>query len=122
MAYKGLWRVEQAFQHLKPVLRAAEGSGLEVRPVFHWSAERVRSHVLDCFLALVLEPALQRRLAEQDPPLSYCQYEPDLDWLRAVTLDVDGRRYLLRTEVRGEAYAVFQAVGLQPPPHLQPLP
>ena len=46
LAYKGLRRIEQAFRHLK--------SGLEVRPVFHWTPERVRSHVLVCFLALVL--------------------------------------------------------------------
>ena len=39
--------------------------------MFHWTADRVRSHVLVCFLALVLESALQRTLAEQDPHLSY---------------------------------------------------
>ena len=113
LAYKGLWRVEQAFRHLK--------SGLEVRPVFHWTADRVRSHVLVCFLALVLESALQRRLTEHDPQMSYSQMRRDLDRLRAVTIDADGSRYLLRTEMRGEAYAAFRAVGLQPPPHLQPL-
>lgn len=113
LAYKGLWRIEQAFRHLK--------SGLEVRPVFHWTADRVRSHVLVCFLALVLESALQRRLAEQYPQMSYSQMRRDLDRLRAVTIDADGSRYLLRTELCGEAYSAFQAVALQPPPHLQPL-
>ena len=46
-------------------------SGLEVRPVFHWTEEQGRSHVLVCFLALVLESALQRRLLERAPELSY---------------------------------------------------
>jgi len=113
LAYKGLWRIEQAFRHLK--------SGLEVRPVFHWTPDRVRSHVLVCFLALVLESALQRRLAEQDPHLSYSKVRRDLDRLRAVLLDVEGNRYLLRTELQGQTYAAFKAVGLRPPPHLQPL-
>jgi hypothetical protein len=113
LAYKGLWHIEQAFRHLK--------SGLEVRPVFHWTADRVRSHVLVCFLALVLESALQRRLAEQDPHLSYSQVRRDLDKLRAVALEVEDSRYLLRTELSGHAYTAFRAVGLQPPPHLQPL-
>ena len=113
LAYKGLWRIEQAFRHLK--------SGLEVRPVFHWTPDRVRSHVLVCFLALVLESALQRRLAEQDPQLSYSRVRSDLDRFRAVAIDADGTRYLLRTELCGNAYAAFQAVGLCPPPHLQPL-
>ena len=113
LAYKGLWRIEQAFRHLK--------SGLEVRPVFHWTPERVRSHVLVCFLALVLESALQRRLAQQAPQLSYSQVRGDLERLRAVILDVEGRRYLLRTELKAQAYAAFQAVGVRPPPHIQPL-
>jgi len=113
LAYKGLWRIEQAFRHLK--------SGLEVRPVFHWTADRVHSHVLVCFLALVLESALQRRLTEQDPLLSYSQVRRDLDRFRAVAIDADGTRYLLRTELSGNAYAAFKAVGLRPPTHLQPL-
>ena len=121
LAYKGLWRIEQAFRHLKPALSAAEGSGLDVRPVFHWTPDRVRSHVLVCFLALVLESALQRRLAQQNPQMSYPQVRRDLDRLRAVAIDAGGTRYLLRTELAGNAYPAFQAVGLRPPPHLQPL-
>ena len=113
LAYKGLRRIEQAFRHLK--------SGLEVRPVFHWTPERVRSHVLVCFLALVLESALQRRLTEQASHLSYSQVRQDLDRLRAVILDVEERRYLLRTERHGQAYAAFQATGVRTPPHIQPL-
>ena len=38
-AYKGLARVERAFRSLKTV-------DLELRPVFHWTASRVRAHVL----------------------------------------------------------------------------
>ena len=41
--YKGLLDVEEAFCELK--------SFLEVRPVFHWRADRVRNHVRLCFLA-----------------------------------------------------------------------
>ena len=103
----------KAFRHLK--------SGLEVRPVFHWTEERVRSHVLVCFLALVLESALQRRLLEQSSELSYSQVRRDLDQLRAVLLEVEGQRYLLRTELQGQAHAAVQAAGVRPPTHIQPL-
>jgi hypothetical protein len=40
-AYKSLSRVERAFRSLKTV-------DLEIRPVFHWTAPRVRAHVLAC--------------------------------------------------------------------------
>src|SRR5947207_9101947 len=43
-AYKSLSGVEHAFRSLKTV-------DLELRPVFHWTAPRVRAHVLLCMLA-----------------------------------------------------------------------
>jgi transposase len=47
-AYKGLAVVERAFRSLKTV-------DLQVRPVFHWNAERVRAHVFLCMLTYYVE-------------------------------------------------------------------
>lgn len=55
-AYKQLWRVEAAFRTLK--------SSLDVRPIYHWTERRVRGHVMGCFLALVLDCLLQRKLRD----------------------------------------------------------
>ena len=64
-AYKSLSGVEHAFRSLKTV-------DLELRPVFHWTAPRVRAHVLLCMLAYYLQCHMRRRLApmlfdEPDP-------------------------------------------------------
>src|SRR5690242_1265667 len=64
-AYKSLSGVEHAFRSLKTV-------DLELRPVFHWSAPRVRAHVLLCMLAYYLQWHMRRSLApmlfdEPDP-------------------------------------------------------
>ncbi len=55
-AYKSLARVERAFRSLKTV-------DLELRPVFHWTAPRVRAHVLLCMLAYYLEWHMRQCLA-----------------------------------------------------------
>jgi hypothetical protein len=55
-AYKGLARVERAFRSMKTV-------DLELRPVFHWTAPRVRAHVLLCMLAYYLEWHMRQALA-----------------------------------------------------------
>jgi len=57
--YKGLLDVEEAFCELK--------SFLEVRPVFHWRADRVRNHVRLCFLAYWISARLggEWRLARE---------------------------------------------------------
>jgi hypothetical protein len=55
-AYKSLSRVERAFRSLKTV-------DLDIRPVFHYRAPRVRAHVFLCMLAYYLEWHLRNRLA-----------------------------------------------------------
>jgi len=47
-AYKSLSQVERAFRSIKTV-------DLQVRPVFHYSASRVRAHVFLCMLAYYVE-------------------------------------------------------------------
>jgi hypothetical protein len=51
-----LWDIERAFRSLKTV-------DLELRPVFHWAAPRVRAHVLLCMLAYYLEWHMRQTLA-----------------------------------------------------------
>jgi hypothetical protein len=55
-SYKSLAQVERAFRCMKTV-------DLEIRPVFHWTAPRVRAHVLLCVLAYYLEWHMRRALA-----------------------------------------------------------
>jgi hypothetical protein len=54
--YKSLALVERAFRCLKTV-------DLQVRPVYHWLADRVRAHVLLCMLAYYLEWHMRQGLA-----------------------------------------------------------
>jgi hypothetical protein len=55
-AYKDLSRVERAFRSLKSV-------DLDIRPIRHWSADRVRAHVFLCMLAYHVEWHLRDALA-----------------------------------------------------------
>jgi hypothetical protein len=64
-AYKSLAWAEQAFR----VMKSAE---IELRPVFHWTARRVRAHVLLCMLAYHLEWRLRRSLA----PMLFAEHDP----------------------------------------------
>ena len=55
-AYKDLSKVERAFRQFKTV-------DLEVRPIFHRRADRVRTHVLLCMLAYYVEWHMRAELA-----------------------------------------------------------
>jgi transposase len=54
-AYKSLSHVERAFRSIKTV-------DLHVRPVFHYTAQRVRAHVFLCMLAYYVEWHMRARL------------------------------------------------------------
>jgi len=64
-AYKSLASVEHAFRAMKTV-------DLELRPVFHWTAPRVRAHVLLCMLAYYLEWHMRQSLA----PMLFDEHDP----------------------------------------------
>jgi hypothetical protein len=55
-SYKDLARVERSFRCLKTV-------DLEIRPIRHWTADRVRAHVFLCMLAYHVEWHLRQALA-----------------------------------------------------------
>ena len=113
-SYKSLWQVERAFRELK--------SNLELRPVYHWNDVRVEGHIMVCFLALVLETALCRRLKEAGSTFSYLDLMDDLGELRAVEVELAGKRFLARTEMVGNTYEVFKALRLRPPKLIQEMP
>ena len=54
--YKQLLEAERSFRDLKGVLR--------LRPVFHSKDERIRAHILICFLALVVVRLAETRTGE----------------------------------------------------------
>jgi Transposase DDE domain len=56
LAYKSLAQVERGFRHLKL-------SDLQVRPIYHYTEDRVRAHVLLCMLAYLVQRAMQPQLA-----------------------------------------------------------
>lgn len=69
-AYKDLSRVERAFRSLKSI-------NLEIRPIRHWTPQRVRAHVFLCMLAYHVEWHLRDALA----PLLF--HDTDLEAQRA---------------------------------------
>ncbi|MHB1506078.1 MAG: IS1634 family transposase [Sulfobacillus sp.] len=106
-AYKSLWQVERVFRRLK--------SGLMLRPIRHWKESRVRGHVMVCFLAFVLETVLRRKIKDSLADVSFRQVVGALCDLQAVEIELNGVRYLTRTDLSRTAQKALAAVGRRPP-------
>jgi len=69
--YRSLLNVEQRFRVLKDFL--------ELRPIFHWTEERVRGHLALCVLAATIEAVMAKDLVHakvMDPDLLFQSMTP----------------------------------------------
>jgi Transposase DDE domain len=94
-SYKSLALVERAFRCIKTV-------DLQVRPVHHWLADRVRAHVFLCMLAFYLEWHMRQHLA----PMLF----DDTDHETAEAL----RKSVVARAQRSPAAVTKQTTGLTP--------
>ena len=107
LAYKELWKIERVFRDLK--------SQFEIQPIYHYVPRRIRGHIFLCFLALLLEWELAKRLKEFGEDISVREVIRDLMSMRVVKLRNGERSYLVRTELKGKAYLGFKVAGIAVP-------
>ena len=92
---------------------------LETRPIYHQSDDAIRGHVFCSFLALTLKGELERRLKAAEAACEWAQVLRGLEGLQEVELTYQGRRFLLRSQLNGEASAALRAAGTAAPPTLR---
>jgi hypothetical protein len=111
LAYKELWMVEDMFRTMKSIL--------ETRPIYHKRDETIRGHVFCSFLALLLRRALEQRLEEKGEGWEWAEILRGLDNLQEIEARFRGRRFVLRSQVLGQAHKAFRAAGVALPPTLR---
>src|ERR1022692_1449513 len=111
LAYKELWMVEDMFRTMKSIL--------DTRPIYHKRDETIRGHVFCSFLALLLKRALEQRLEEKSETWEWAEILRGLDNLQEVEAVFQGKRFVLRSQVLGQAHKAFMAVGVALPPTLR---
>ncbi len=110
LAYKELWKVEDMFRTMKSIL--------ETRPIYHKRDETIRGHVFCSFLALLLRRALEKRMEEKGETWEWAEILRGLENLQEVEALFQGKRFVLRSQVLGEAHKAFMAAGVALPPTL----
>jgi len=114
LAYKELWMVEDMFRTMKTIL--------ETRPIYHKRDETIRGHVFCSFLALLLRRALEQRLKEKGEAWEWSEILRGLDNLQEVEALFQGKRFVLRSQVLGQAHKACLAAGVALPPTMREKP
>lgn len=102
LGYKQLYAVESAFRTLK--------TSLSLRPVYHTKDDRIRSHVLLCWLALLLV-----RVAEVETGLSWGRIRTEMERLHLGEFISKDGRILQRTELTNEQRNILKKLKITPP-------
>lgn len=101
--YKELAEIERGWRSLK--------STLLLRPVYHWTEERIRSHVFICVLALQIERWMRKKLNGTSVPAAIRQ----LRQIKMVEIiDSDGKQ-LLPTRTTPEQKEILSKLGVPEP-------
>jgi Transposase DDE domain len=114
LQYKRLWMVEHWFRSCKSLL--------ETRPIYHKCDATIRGHVFCSFLALVLRQELEARLEARGEEWEWADVVRDVERLRLVEVEHEGKRFWLRSEVQGMCGKAFQAAGVALPPTVRQVP
>jgi transposase len=113
LQYKHLLTVERFFRTAKSLL--------ETRPIFHKTDLAITGHLFTSFLALVLMHELTERLKRKGWKLEWADILRDLTALEEVKVRHQGKRYLLRTPLKGVCGKVLQGAGVAIPPPVSPV-
>ena len=90
--------------------RRMKQTGLQVRPMFHWSARRIVAHVKLCVLALQIQRAAEIRCA-----LPWARIADQLDALKVVRYQLDSRTIVQRTKIIEELAVTLKKLGVSTP-------
>ncbi|MFN2468698.1 MAG: IS1634 family transposase [Gaiellaceae bacterium] len=108
LGYKNLLEAERSFRDLKGILR--------LRPIYHRLEDRIRAHILICWLALLLV-----RLAERQAAETWRNLRRELERLHLVTLAGAAGRVQQTTRLSPEQRHILDRLQIEPPPRLTSL-
>jgi len=108
LGYKNLLAAERSFRDLKGVLR--------IRPVFHRLEDRIRAHVLICWLALLLV-----RIAERESGKTWRRMRTELERIKLVTLTGQAGTVVQTTPLTDSQREILGALSVKPPPSVTSL-
>ena len=108
LGYRQLLEVERGWRDMKQVI--------DLRPVYHRKEERIRAHVILCWLALLLA-----RIAENTCGATWPELRRQLDRIAVGTFAGPAGTFRQRTEISPAQQDILDQLGIDPPPRIYQL-
>ena len=101
--YKELAEVERGWRTLK--------SSLQLRPVYHWTEQRIRAHIFICVIALQMERWMRNKLQSISVPKAI----QILRQMKVGELCFGEKTVLMLTAITPEQKEIMKKLGITPP-------
>ncbi len=108
LGYKQLLEVERGWRDMKQVI--------DLRPVYHRKEERIRAHVILCWLALLLA-----RVAENTCGTTWPELRRELSRIHVGTFTGPAGTFRQRTEISQSQQDILTRLAINPPPKIYQL-
>ncbi len=108
LGYKQLLEVERGWRDMKQVI--------DLRPVYHRKEERIRAHVILCWLALLLA-----RIAENTCGTTWPELRRELSRIHVGTFTGPAGTFRQRTEISQSQQDILTRLAINPPPKIYQL-
>lgn len=105
--YRRLWIIEESFRIQK--------HDLKTRPIYHFTPNRIRAHILLCYMVFTLVRHVQFQLNQVDKPMSVFRIIEALRQVQASILrdTVTGDRYKLLSALSSDAEIIYKLFGIE---------
>jgi hypothetical protein len=110
LGYKQLLEVERGWRDMKQVL--------DLRPVYHRLEDRIRAHVLLCWLALLIARIVETQASSPDHATTWPRARAELQRLHAGTFTGPAGLFRQTTPASAEARRLHTALDLPLPPRI----
>jgi transposase len=103
--YRGLWQVEESFRITK--------HDLKVRPIYHWTPDRIKAHLAISFIAFTCIRHLEYRVALQYKKISPESIREALIRVQSsILVDNKKGKYVIPSQASQDARKIYQVMGL----------
>ena len=107
--YRRLWVIEESFRINKHTL--------SMRPIYHFTAGRIKAHILICYLAFALTRYAQQKINIFDDSISIEKIRNSLAAIEVSILEdkTTGLFYKVPSRIEKEAAIIYRAMGVKNP-------
>ena len=105
--YRGLWQIESCFRVSK--------TNLKMRPIFHFTPERIRGHIALCFLSLVTLKTVEKKLKDKGVKITTDKLISEVKQIGSTIIQDKSTQtmFKLPSTLTKEAAEIYSAMGVK---------